>query len=121
LKSQGFKLILPPFKYFLAELWQHISKQGDDDMALNNLSPQEIKEFGEMWGDVLLPTLPLEKRLSGANPSEVMNHFKPEQRLRGLKPEERFIGLKPEERLAGLSTEEIEELLKKLKQQKKDN
>ena len=25
-------------------------------MALNNLTPQEIEEFGKMWGDVLLST-----------------------------------------------------------------
>ncbi|EDN65025.1 hypothetical protein BGP_6462 [Beggiatoa sp. PS] len=47
--------------------------------------------------------------------------LKPEERFIGLKPEERLMGLKPEERLAGLSRSEIEELeeqIKKLKQQK---
>jgi len=40
-----------------------ISEKGDDDMSLN-LSPQEIKKVGEMWGDALLPTIPIEKRLA---------------------------------------------------------
>ena len=81
-------------------------------MALKNLTVQEIEEFGKMWGDGLLPTIPVEERLKG---------LKPEERLMGLKPEERFIGLNPEERLAGLSRSEIEQLeeqIKKLKQQK---
>ncbi len=108
LKSQGFKLISKDFKWFLSDLWQHISTKGDDDMALNNLSPQEIKEFGKMWGDVLLPTLSVEERLKG---------LKPEERLKGLKPEERFIGLKPEQRFAGLSIDEIETYLEQLKKQ----
>ena len=38
-----------------------------------------------MWGDVLLPTIPLEKRLAGANPIEVMNNFNPEQRFNAIK------------------------------------
>jgi len=87
LKSQGFKLISKPFKWFLVELWQHISTKGDDDMALN-LSPQEIKAIGEMWGtslftedefEELLSTVPLEVRLRGLKPTDVMNYFKPEQ------------------------------------------
>ena len=112
LHSQGFQLISNDFKWFLSDLWQRISTRGDDDMALKNLTVQEIEEFGKMWGDVLLPTIPVEERLKG---------LKPEERLMGLKPEERFIGLNPEERLAGLSRSEIEELeeqIKKLKQQK---
>ena len=134
LKSQGFKLIPKPFKWFLAELWQLISIKGDDDMALN-LSPQQIKEMGQMWGDVLLPTIPLEKRLAGiplserltgANPIEVMNNFKPEQRLAGLSLEDLLAGtnpievmnnFNPEQRLAGLSLEEIEAYLEQRKQQ----
>ena len=72
-------------------------------MALN-LSPQQIEEMGQMWGDVLLPTIPLEKRLAGANPIEVINLFKQTNQL------------------GKLSFSEIEELefhLKNLKQQKK--
>ncbi len=97
LKSQGFKFISRPFKWFLIVLWQRISIIGDDDMALNNLSSQEINEFKKMWWDVLLPTLSLEERLTNVNPSDVMNYFKPEQRL------------------AGMSTEEIEAYLEQLK------
>ena len=95
-------------------------------MALD-LSPQEIKDIGKMWGSSLftpedfkeyfdsLPlkgqrtffsNIPLEERLMG---------LKPKDRVKGLKPEEQLIGLKPEERLDGLSTEEIEDYLKTLK------
>jgi uncharacterized protein (DUF1330 family) len=112
LHAQGFQLISNDFKWFLSDLWQHISTIGDDEMALRNLTVQEIEEYGKMWGDVLLPTIPVEQRLAGVNPTDVMNYFKPEQLLAGLKPKER---------LAGLSRSEIEELeaqIKKLKQQK---
>ncbi|OQY57057.1 MAG: hypothetical protein DRR08_02220 [Candidatus Parabeggiatoa sp. nov. 2] len=103
LKSEGFDLIPKPFKWFLAELWQLISIKGDDDMTLD-LSPQQIEDMGQMWGDILLPTIPLEKRLAGANPVEVINLFKQTNQL------------------GKLSFSEIEELefhLKNLKQQKK--
>ncbi len=105
LKFQGFKLIPKDFRWFLSDLWQHISTKGDYDMALKNLTPQQIEEFGKMWGEALLPTIPVEER------------------LKSLKPEERLMGLKAEELLAGLPFSEIEELekgIKKLKQQKKD-
>jgi hypothetical protein len=136
LQSQGFKLISKTLKRFLIELWQRISTKGDDDMALNNLSPQEIEEFSQMWGDVYLSTIPLEERLKGLKPEERLMGLKPEERLMGLKPEERLMGLKPEERLmglkpeerfiglkpsdivAGLSISEVEELEKQIKKRK---
>ena len=108
LKSQGFKFISNEFKWFLSDLWQGISTIGDDDMALNNLSPQEIEDFGKMWGDVLLPTIPLEERLKG---------LKPEERLVGINPTDVMSYFKPEERLAGLSMAELEKQIKKLKRQ----
>ena len=126
LQSQGFKLISKTLKRFLIELWQRISTKGDDDMVLNNLSSQEIEEFSQMWGDVYLSTIPLEERLVGVNPTDVMNYFKPEQRLAGInptdvmnyfKPEQRLAGMKPEQRFAGMSTEEIEAYLEQRKQQ----
>ena len=134
LQTQGFNLISASFRWFLLELWQRISIKGDFDMALK-LSPQDIKEIGQFWGSSaftpedfknMLDTLPPQKRkdyFATFSPEELFMNFKPEERLIGLKPEERFIGLKPEERLAGLSRseiEQVEEQIKKLKQQKKE-
>ncbi|MEN8216176.1 MAG: hypothetical protein ABFS56_07330 [Pseudomonadota bacterium] len=132
LKSQGFKQIPKPFKGFLVELWQHISIKGDDDMTLE-LSPNEIKAIGKMWGtsfftqdeldklfEARLRGMKPEQRLAGINPTDVMNCFKdmkPEDRLRGMKSEERLRGMKSEERLRGLPIEEIEAYLKQRKQQ----
>jgi hypothetical protein len=133
LHAQGFQLISNDFKWFLSDLWQRISTIGDDDMALKNLTVQEIEQFGKMWGDVLLPTIPVEQRLAGVNPSDVMNYFKPEQLLAGIPPEQRLVGvnptdvmnlfkqtnkLSPSDILGQFSPEEIEAYLKKLKQQK---
>jgi len=117
LKSQGFKQIPQHLKWFIVELWQHISTKGDDDMALN-LSPNEIKEIGKMWGASLFTSDELDELISTASL---------EARLRGLKPEDRLTGLKPEERLRGMKKptdvmncfkpEEIEAYLKQRKQQ----
>ncbi|MDM8562861.1 hypothetical protein QUF54_05855, partial [Candidatus Marithioploca araucensis] len=67
-------MIPNPFKWFLINLWQLISEKGEDDMTLLDLSPQQIEEIDKMWGDVILPTLPIEKRLAGINSTEVMNY-----------------------------------------------
>jgi hypothetical protein len=116
LKTEGFKFITLPFKWFLLELLQLISTKGDDDMSLN-FTPEQIKEMGEMWAsDLFTPeerkaffsTRPLEERLANTNPSEVMSYFKPEQRLAGIPPEQR---------LAGLSLEEIEAYIKQQREQ----
>jgi len=115
-----------PFKWFLVDLWRRISEKGDDDMALD-LSPQEIKDIGKMWGSSLftpedfkdyfdsLPlkgqrtffsNIPLEERLMGLKPKDRVKGLKLEDRLMGLKPEDRVKGLKPEEQLIGLKPEE---------------
>ena len=70
------------------------------------LTPEQVREIGKIWGKAYLSTLSPEERFIG---------LKPEERLMGLKPEERLMGLKPEERLAGLSPKEIEDYLKTLK------
>jgi len=121
LKSQGFKFISNSFKKFLILLWQRISTIGDDNMAINHLSPKEIEEMTKMWGrDTLLSAfgeyladIPAEQRLAG---------IPPEQRLAGIPPEQRLAGVNPSDVLnyfkkAGLSTEEIETCLEQLKKQ----
>ena len=112
LKSQGFKFITAPFKWFLIELLLFISTKGDDDMSLD-FTPQQIKEMGVMWAsDLFTPEeriaavsdMPLEERLADTNPIEVMNLFKQQNQLAKLSFSE---------------IEEFEEHFKKLKQQKK--
>jgi len=92
LKSQGFKFITAHFKWFLVELLQLISTKGDDDMSLN-FTPEQIKEMGEMWAsDLFTPeeriaaisSMPLEERLAGENPAEVINLFKQTHQLNSL-------------------------------------
>jgi hypothetical protein len=116
LKSQGFKLIPNPFKGFLIDLWQLISEKGEDDMTLLDLSPQQIEKIDKMWGDVLLPTLPIDKRLAGLNFTEVINYLKREQIFSWMTPEQIVAGMTLEQRLAGLSIEEIEAYLEQKKQ-----
>ncbi|HIE01552.1 MAG TPA: hypothetical protein EYP59_14890 [Thiotrichaceae bacterium] len=77
-----------------------------------NFTPQQIKEMAEMWAsDLFTPeeritvvsTMPLEERLAGENPAEVINLFKQTHQLN------------PMEILGQFSTEEIEDYLKTLK------
>jgi hypothetical protein len=96
---------------------------GEQDM-IKELTPEQVREVGRLWGKdyfstlssqekvELILTLPPEQRLAGVNPTDVMNYFKPEQLVAGLKPKERLAGLSRSE------IEELEEQIKKLKQQK---
>jgi len=122
LKEKGFKRIQKPFKEFLAELWRLISPKGDDDMTLE-LSREDIKAIGKMWGtslftseelDELMSKASLETRLRGLKPTDVRNCFKPEELLMDMKPEDRLMGL-------GLNPEQLKEIeayIKQAKQQK---
>ena len=80
---------------------------GEQDMN-KELTPEQVREVGKIWGKAHLSCLsseerlagiPTGERLAGINPSDVMNYFKPEQRL------------------AGMSTEEIEAYLEQRKKQ----
>ena len=64
------------------------------------LTLEQLKEMGKLFGKTFLTALPIEDRLEG------------------LSIEERLYGLKLEERLAGLKPEEIVAYLRKLKKQK---
>jgi len=89
---------------------------GEQDMNIE-LTPKQVREMGKMWGNTYLSCLSPEERLAGVKPSEVMGYFKPEERFAGVKPSEVMSYFKPEERLAGLSMAELEEQIKKLKQE----
>ena len=86
-------------------------KKGDNDIALYNLSPQEIEEFVQMWGDVLLPTKELKHHLTTFSQQDWKIFFS------AMMLKERLQYLKPEERLADLSIEEIEAYLEQRKKQ----
>ncbi|TGN99665.1 hypothetical protein PN36_35205, partial [Candidatus Thiomargarita nelsonii] len=83
LKEKGFKQIKKPFKEFLADLWRLTLPKGDDDMTLE-LSREDVKAIGKMWGTSLFTSEELD---------ELMSKASLETRLRGLKPEERLMGL----------------------------
>ncbi len=78
-------------------------------MPFYNLSPQEIEEFVEMWGDVLLPAEQLKHQLTTFSKQDWKKFFYT------MMLEEQLQYIKPEQRLAGLSVEEIEDYLKTLK------
>jgi hypothetical protein len=106
---------------YLIGLWQWFEE--GEKMNIE-LTPENVMALGQKFGKTYLSTLspetrkrffssvPIEERLAGVNPTDVMNYFKPEQLVAGLKPKERLAGLSRSE------IEELEEQIKKLKQQK---
>jgi len=94
-------------KWFLRGLWRHwFNDPKENDMTLD-MTPEQLTKMGEMWGEVFLNELTIEKRLAGLKPQDILSRFNPEERL---------VGLKPEEWLATLKPEEIENYLNKIKQ-----
>ena len=115
LKQQGIKL-MPTLLYLLmVKLWRYFKIKGDDDMGKLGLTPEEITEMNEMWGEGYVATLPLEKRLAGANPADVMSLFNLHDRLVGANPADVMSLFQPTEILANLSTENIEAYLEQRK------
>ena len=66
------------------------------------------------WRREFLSRLPLEDRLIGASPSEVLKKFTTEERLKDLSPQERLKDLDPNELIGALSPEVLEVLRKNL-------
>ncbi len=88
------------------------------------LSPEDLMDMADIWGDSLLHIFPPEKLLSRLTIQERLAGLEPEERLAGLEPEERLAGLEPEEWLDGLTAEDlakIEAYLLQQKQQREDN
>ncbi len=114
----------------LTKLWNEVKKDrnplvkesvfnlGDDDMALNSLSPQDIEEMRKMWGvDVLLSILSFEERLSGIPTKEPLADVNPSDVINYCTPVHRLAGMKPEQCLAVISPEEIKEYLKSIEKE----
>ena len=74
------------------------------ELRLAGLKPSEILKI--LNPGEILKVLSPEERLEGLKPEQRLEGLKPEERLEGLKPKERLVGLKPEERLEGLKPEE---------------
>ena len=69
------------------------------DERLEGITPEQM-----------LSRLKPEQLLSRLKPEQLLSRLKPEQRVEGLKPEQRLEGLKLEQRLEGLKPEELEQL-----------
>jgi len=71
------------------------------------LTPEKVMEIGKGFEDAFLACLPIDKRLKGLKPEDILARFKPEDIFARFKPEERIAGLKPEDILGSLSDEDI--------------
>ncbi len=115
-KQKAFELLeqsrnvasIPPG---LKSLLSGLLTLGEQDMN-QELTPEQVREIGQIWGKAYLSTVPLKERLAGANPAEVISYLK----LAGANPAEVMNNFNPEQRLAGLSLEEIEAYLEHRKQ-----
>jgi hypothetical protein len=75
------------FWWLLHGLWGHLFAIGGELMQ-NDLTPEQLTEWGKIWGEKLIATLPVEKRLAGVKPEEILRYYKPEDLFASLKPEE---------------------------------
>jgi hypothetical protein len=76
-------------------------RQWLSEAKMKQRNVKDMPGYEEMF-QKLVEAMPIEKRLAGLGPEEVMRTYAPEQRLAGLDPEQRLAGLDPEQRLAGL-------------------
>jgi hypothetical protein len=81
----------------LAGLHQHWFSHTGEEFMKQSLTPETVMEMGQQWLEAHLARLPVDERLKGLKPQEVVSQYA------------------PQERLAGLSVEEIEEYLNQLK------
>jgi hypothetical protein len=85
----------------------YASAQEGTDMMEYELTPEKVMEIGKGFEDAFLACLPIDKRLKGLKPEDILARFKPEDIFARFKPEERIAGLKPEDILGSLSDEDI--------------
>jgi hypothetical protein len=76
------------------------------DTKMKQPNMEELPGYEEMF-QKLVEAMPLEKRLAGLAPEQVLGAFAPEQRLSGLAPEQVLGAFAPEQRLAGLAPEQV--------------
>jgi hypothetical protein len=91
---------------------------GDKDMNIE-LTPEQVKKAGQIFGKSYLESLSPEERLdvmshfkpaellAGINPREVMTHFKPAELLASINPREVMNHFKPADRLAGINPRDL--------------
>jgi len=80
--------------------------EGESDMNLE-LTPEQVKKAGQLFGKSYLSTLSPEERLEGINPRDVMSQFKLAERLAGINSREMMNHFRQMDRQKGLSIEEI--------------
>ncbi len=74
------------FKQFMAGLYG-IWFTGGDNMDLE-ITPEHVEEMGRIFGEHLLSSMPLEKKMKGIKPKEILSMYKPEEILSIFEPEE---------------------------------
>ncbi|SLM28394.1 conserved hypothetical protein [Desulfamplus magnetovallimortis] len=108
--KSGKNLLRSGLYRLIAGLWK-IKNSKEVPMKLE-MTPEDVMEIGKEWEELFLNIIPVERKLAGLKPQEVMSAFKPQERLAGLKPQERMAGLSSEE------LKEIEQYINNLKNKK---
>ncbi len=85
-----------------AKVWWYAHFGTRTEVMMDAKQMEEFRALERRFID----SLPIEDRLAGLDPMDVVRALKPEQRLAGLGPEQRLAGLGPEQRLAGLTDAE---------------
>ncbi|MCP4697155.1 MAG: hypothetical protein GY862_09940, partial [Gammaproteobacteria bacterium] len=85
--------------------------KGEEEMKTyaetDELTLEHVLETGKEWIDHVWSLMPIEERLKGLEPGELLKGLNPEDRIKGLEPGELLKGLNPGDLLKGLGPEEL--------------
>lgn len=65
-------------QWFIEGLWRYWFTEKGDVMKPNEITPESIKEMGQMWGDFVLSNLTPEERLKGLGPEQILKYLQSE-------------------------------------------
>ena len=81
--------------YVLQQIEQF--REMGEEFAMHHTGTEYMGELEEELQTAVLEAIPVEKRLKGLSPEEVLRRFTAEDRVRGLSPEELAGGLSSEQ------------------------
>ncbi len=110
LRHQGLEAFHVRFQWFMEGLWHYWFTVKGINMKPTELTPEQVTEFGRIWTETILASLPIE---------EVLARYKPEEILSAFTPEEILSRYKPEEILSAFTPEEIDAYLRKIRKKSK--
>lgn len=84
------------FWWLLNGLWGQFFVERSESMQ-KEFTPEQITEWGKMWEERFLSHVPVEKRLAGVKPEDILQYYTLDEMLARVKPEDVLAKFTPEE------------------------